>query len=1288
MPNRSKRSRAALARNAKCRQNNSARSKQENPISDQPENNRNKCTNQNRIHLDILGISYNSTVRGSFHQGDVQFSAESRGVQCSCNALVMLCKIDEFAQNITPARLDNVLRHGDELYRNIAQKLLESGQVARSGYLELEQLPSNVSVRNLVFKIEYCNLQYGRLHDDPSSVFEPLDVELQAAFTVSEKAILVIGDSMMALYKDSLRDQYVFFDSHSRNESGFPTSEGNAFAITFPDIDNLVGFLYALARKLNLHNGNFGIQPVKVIHVVQDSYQTNQNQSSTMLNKAKDNSGCSTSTIDDISDSTNCTSSRKCSRWQKWYDSLSVMKQNEVLESKRKRSYEQYQSPEYAEFKRLRAQKQTRQSYENPESAQRKRQQSRQSYGNPEVAQRKRQQSRQSYENPEIAQRKRQQARQQSRQSYENPEIAQRKRQQSRKSYENPEIAQLKRQQARQQSRKSYENPEIAQRKRAQSRQSYENPQNAKRKRQQTQAHRIKEHSDINTIISDFQKSCKEDQLIYICQICQRIFFKKQVVALYANNYNRAILTKSLPSHVNINALPTNEKKKKKKKKQKEKENQNTNESWLCYTCHQNLLSNRVPRLATVNKLALAQQPDELSQLNMLERHLVSPAILFMKMITLIKGAQKGINGQVVCVKSNVNDTVACLPRLPTEQSLLRVKLKRRLIYKGHHMCQNVNPHNIRQALRWLKVNNPVYEHIDINFDDFDSMLDDDLIEANHIDEENNEEMLDNPNNTDEEIHQHEASHNHNNNKDDGNSASDNENDNNDNNEDNITNTSAPLYSFLHPVDFAQYLADKSDESILCIAPGEGNSPEIVLNMEAKCFPAEFPTAANTFNEIRENKLKPARYFNARLFSADNRFARNPEYIFFALYATEVQQIYDNISIAVRRGNTKTTDGQEITASMLTDYNEMQKLIQRDEGYKFLAKVRGTPAFWESTKKDVFAMIRQLGIPTFFITFSAADRRWMEIDNAILISQGKRPMTAEQHQNMTWEEHCEIIMSNPTIAARMFQQRVKTFINNVILSPANPIGEVEDYFYRTEFQQRGWPHIHMIAWVKDAPVFGDDPDEQIVEFVDKHISCALPPEDDTELHDIVSNVQMHAKRHTKSCRKTGQVCRFNFPKPPSNKTFICKRAVPPEVNPNMSKDEIEQKLAEAKEEERKAKETLQNIWDTIESSEDTDFDEILCLAQTTQDEFENCLAVHAKRNNVYLKRRVQDRWVNNYNPHLIRCWNGNMDIQYILDPFAAAMYMLSYLTKTEREMGDLLKNAQREAREGNLEGSF
>ncbi|XP_072041446.1 uncharacterized protein [Amphiura filiformis] len=629
----------------------------------------------------------------------------------------------------------------------------------------------------------------------------------------------------------------------------------------------------------------------------------------------------------------------------------------------------------------------------------------------------------------------------------------------------------------------------------------------------------------------------------------------------------------------------------------------------------------------------------------MLERHLISPAILFMKMIPLIKGAQKGINGQVVCVKANVNNTAACLPRLPTEQSLIRIKLKRRLIYKGHHMCQDVNPENVRQALKWLKANNPVFEDIDINFDQFDSVLDDQLISGEHDQENDISAEPHSPNES--EL---------------------------------ATESIASDSTEYIDIDEEQEMHDQDEDT-----PGEGNRPQKVLEMEAQSFPAEFPDGSNTFNEDREDKLSPSRYFNARIFSADNRFARNPEYIFFALYATEVQQICDNIQIALRRGSTKTADGRKITASMLRNHEEVKGLIRRDEGYRFLAKIRGTPAYWEKSKRDVFAMIRQLGIPTFFFFFSAADRRWIDIDNGILISQGKQPMTAEQHKNMTWEDHCKIIMSNPATAARMFQQRVHALINDVILSPANPIGKVEDYYYRTEFQQRGWPHIHMIAWVKDAPEFDRESDEEIAEFIDKYVSCELPPEDDVELHEIVSKVQMHTKSHTRSCRKTGQICRFNYPRPPSNETFICRRPEPID-DLDLNELEAEVKRADRKESEENAKETIKQMWKEIESAtDDTDFDEILQKMQITHSQFETCLSTLAKRNTVYLKRRLKDQWVNNYNPHLIRCWNGNMDIQYILDPFAATIYMLSYLTKCEREMGDLLRNAQREAREGNTD---
>lgn len=44
------------------------------------------------------------------------------------------------------------------------------------------------------------------------------------------------------------------------------------------------------------------------------------------------------------------------------------------------------------------------------------------------------------------------------------------------------------------------------------------------------------------------------------------------------------------------------------------------------------------------------------------------------------------------------------------------------------------------------------------------------------------------------------------------------------------------------------------------------------------------------------------------------------------------------------------------------------------------------------------------------------------------------------------------------------------------MSNAAPLGEVADWFYRVEYQQRGSPHIHMLIWLEDAPVYGCDGD--------------------------------------------------------------------------------------------------------------------------------------------------------------------------------------------------------------------
>lgn len=71
--------------------------------------------------------------------------------------------------------------------------------------------------------------------------------------------------------------------------------------------------------------------------------------------------------------------------------------------------------------------------------------------------------------------------------------------------------------------------------------------------------------------------------------------------------------------------------------------------------------------------------------------------------------------------------------------------------------------------------------------------------------------------------------------------------------------------------------------------------------------------------------------------------------------------------------------------------------------------------------------------------------------------------------------------------------------------------------------------------MKEAPKYEKSPNEEIVSFVDKYVTCQMP-DNSNEVEDLV-NLQRH--RHAKTCKKAGhKMCRFNFPLPPMPKTMI------------------------------------------------------------------------------------------------------------------------------------------------------
>nr|XP_022307930.1 uncharacterized protein LOC111113930 [Crassostrea virginica] len=737
------------------------------------------------------------------------------------------------------------------------------------------------------------------------------------------------------------------------------------------------------------------------------------------------------------------------------------------------------------------------------------------------------------------------------------------------------------------------------------------------KKRRANQKHKMENEDEV---VKVFREKAKLG-IDYSCCCCDRLLFENQVQRcdrkMYAHNDHVAqiadLCIQEKYSHTCIESCAINCCKAK---------------LWICYTCHRKILRGDIPAEAASNKMCLDDIPKELKELNSLEKHLVAMHIPFMKVMALPHGGQKNIHGPVVCVPSDLKK-VSSLPAKHGEDMLLRVKLKRKLSYKGYVEYQFVNPKHIFQALKFLKENNEWYKDVTIDTDwkeeinDTQKLLEGEILS---VDENLEETACD---------------------------------------------------TCLQPVDIAQEVLDHHFDDIYDIAPGEGKNPIRILQEpgnEAKTFPYLFPSGRFSWNDNRDTRITLSRYFNNRLMNTDDRFAKDSSYIFFSQFMSDLNQVIEKTQISIRKSVTRLGADQKITSDMVQDPQILSNLMKNDEALRFMQPIRGTPAYWSSAQKDLFAMLRQLGIPTWFCSFSAAEHRWNDAVSSILKQQNDN----RDPTSLDWSEKNEVLRSNPVTVARMFEHRFHVFQKEVILSPAEPIGKVTDFFQRVEFQQRGSPHMHCLYWVENAPKLDEHGENAVCDFIDKYISCAVPNEsEDMELREIVLGVQQHSKKHSKSCRKKGTECRFNFPRPPSVSTFINA--------PHESENAEDIDVVEMKREQAAAKEILLQVWNSLqnEENETKTTEEIFLDIGLTQAQYEEAHRILTKKKSIVLQRNPSEVWTNQYNPCLLKCWDANLDIQFVLDPFSCIVYIISYISKSEREMGMVLKQTKIEAEEGN-----
>ena len=196
---------------------------------------------------------------GSFHQNDKRFIDQSRGFQCTCNALCMLV-CDDIQNSLV---LDKILYDGDALYNKTVNNLKAQGKFVHS-LLSLEEIPDALEIETEQFFVEKQSITCGTLvNTSEDNALPTLHCTLEAAFIKATSVLLIIGAVCSAVRKRN--NSYIFFDSHSHGENGLSSSDGTSILMIFSCLEDLIAYLYAFYESMRIDmTTQFDLLPISI----------------------------------------------------------------------------------------------------------------------------------------------------------------------------------------------------------------------------------------------------------------------------------------------------------------------------------------------------------------------------------------------------------------------------------------------------------------------------------------------------------------------------------------------------------------------------------------------------------------------------------------------------------------------------------------------------------------------------------------------------------------------------------------------------------------------------------------------------------------------------------------------------------------------------------------------------------------------------------------------------------------------------------------------------------------
>ena len=267
----------------------------------------------------------------------------------------------------------------------------------------------------------------------------------------------------------------------------------------------------------------------------------------------------------------------------------------------------------------------------------------------------------------------------------------------------------------------------------------------------------------------------------------------------------------------------------------------------------------------------------------------------------------------------------------------------------------------------------------------------------------------------------------------------------------------------------------ESQTKSVTITPGEGNTPKSILNdkdWDVKAFPLlHSPGGKYGLHHERKVNITDQNYFVQRSQNYIQKYANSTPWYYAAVGYIEQKQISRNIALEGKRGREVMGENGKTTFKL-------------DEPYAVLDNIPGTPSYWKKAKNEMYAKLDNHGPFHLFFTLSCGDTRWKENLGTILAKSGMLVEYTNQSNKLhiKIKNHCEewmdldryledcpdnlntYIRQNILTMARYYNQRVKAFLNEIVVGKNNPMA-VHNWTYKTEFGGRGAAHVHGVLWL-------------------------------------------------------------------------------------------------------------------------------------------------------------------------------------------------------------------------------